>query len=145
MPWLIDGDNLLGTWGRRRGDAERRQLFLELQRFGRRIRKQVLVVFDGPEPGPPAFGAGVRFSGVGRSADDVILELLRGESDPGGWTVVTSDKSLGDQCRWIGAAHERSDRFRARLRSSPEEEKPESEDDVDYWLERFGETDDEES
>jgi hypothetical protein len=34
---------------------------------------------------------------------------------------------------------DRSDRFRGRLAGGGGEEKPEREDDVDYWLDQFGE------
>ena len=42
--------------------------------------------------------------------------MLREQSDRRGWIVVTSDRSLGDQCRHLEARVERSDRFRPRLR-----------------------------
>ena len=138
VPYLVDGDNLLGTWsGRRRSDAGRRKLAFDLHRFARRIGKRLVAVFDGTAPGR-ALQHDVLFAGAGRSADDVILAFLRDEQDRRGWTVVTSDRSLGDQCRYMGARIERSDVFRKRLQSTPEGEKPESETDVDYWLERFG-------
>lgn len=138
MPILVDGDNLLGTWpGRRRSDAERRALAFELGRFAARQRRRVVVVFDGQAPPSSNLGEDVFFAGSGRSADDVILGLLRNEADPRGWTVATSDRSLGDQCRWIGARIERSDRFRRRLGPERGAEKPERETDVAYWLERF--------
>ena len=140
MPFLIDGDNLLGTWpGRKRSDAERRRLAMELGRFGARQRRKVITVFDGSPPPGSSFGAGVHFAGPGRSADELILELLGQQRDRRGWIVVTSDRSLGDQCRYREARVERSDRFRKRLTRESGEEKPEREDDVDYWLRQFGE------
>ena len=60
MPYLVDGDNLLGTWpGRSRSDADKRRLSAELARMARRENRQVgvgytldggqtwTVVFDG--------------------------------------------------------------------------------------------------
>jgi len=139
MRYLVDGDNLLGTWpGRRRDDEARRGLARELDRLARRIGRHVVVVFDGAEPGGMALGPDVSFSGPGRTADDRILAFLRKETDPRGWTVVTSDRSLGDRCRHLGARAERSDRFRKRLSSVAGREKPEREDDVSFWLETFG-------
>jgi predicted RNA-binding protein with PIN domain len=139
MPYLVDGDNLLGTWReRRRSDAERRKLAFELGRFATRLRRRIVVVFDGTSPPGGDPGSEVRYSGPGRSADDVILDFLRQAPDPRGWTVVTSDRSLGDQCRYLGARPERCDRFRKRLRAEPTEEKPERETDVDYWIQQFG-------
>lgn len=141
MPILVDGDNLLGTSRRERTTGERRKLVRELRALARRERKRIVTVFDGPDPGSPAFGADVHFSGPGRTADAVILETLRHERDRRGYLVVTSDKSLGDQCRWLGARVERCHVFRPRLRDAPGAEKPDREEDVDYWLEQFGETD----
>ena len=139
MPFLVDGDNLLGTWpGRQRSDADRRQLAMELSRFATRVRRRVVTIFDGTPPPGSSFGANVRFSGRGRTADDVILELLRGENDRRGWVVATSDRSLGDQCRHLDARVERCDRFRRRLDTPAGDEKPERETDVDYWLREFG-------
>jgi len=139
MPFLIDGDNLLGTWpGRRRSDAERRKLAFEIDRFAARRRRRMVVVFDGASPPGISLGPDVHFAGGGRSADDVILDLIRREEDRRGWIVVTSDRSLGDQCRYMRAKTERCDLFRRRLTSGRGEEKPETEDDVAYWLEQFG-------
>jgi len=139
MPFLVDGDNLLGTWpGRRRSDAERRGLAFELGRFSVRSRRRIVLVFDGTEPPGGQPGIDVHFSGRGRTADDLILDYLRGVADRRGWIVVTSDRSLGDQCRYLDARLERCDRFRKRLLAQPTEEKPEHEPDVEYWLEQFG-------
>ncbi len=96
------------------------------------------MVFDGPAPEGPGFGGETRFSGRGRSADEWILDFLRSEPEPQGWLVVTSDRSLGDRCRHLSARVERSDRFRMRLRPKPGDEKPEPGEDMDYWLEQFG-------
>jgi predicted RNA-binding protein with PIN domain len=142
MPWLIDGDNLLGTWpGRQRSDAERRALALELQRIAAGRGRQVVVVFDGNAPPGARFGAGVLFAGPGRTADDVIVSLLREQEDPAGWVVVTSDRPLGDHCRHVGARIERSDRFRARLQGAQAQEKPERESEIEYWLDVFHDPD----
>lgn len=141
MPFLIDGDNLLGTWpGRRRSDAERRQLAMQLARLGARLGRRIVTVFDGTPPPATSFGQDVHFSGAGINADQLILELLREQEDRRGWTVVTSDRSLGDQCRYLEARVERSDLFRKRLLRGGDEEKPDREEDIDYWLEQFGES-----
>ncbi len=138
MPFLVDGDNLLGSWkGRSRSDAERQRLAGELRRFASRERRSLLLVFDGTEPPGLHLGADVRFAGPGRSADELILALLRDQEDRRGWTVVTSDRSLGDQCRYMRARVERCDRFRSRLADAGSADKPEREFEVDYWLERF--------
>jgi hypothetical protein len=139
LPFLIDGDNLLGTWpGRRRSDAERRHLARELDRFAARERRRVVVFFDGTLPPGAPPGPDVHYAGAGRTADDAMLDFLRGQKDRRGWIVVTSDRSLGDQCRYLRARLERSDRFRHRLALGRPDEKPDREEDVDYWLDQFG-------
>jgi len=140
MPFLVDGDNLLGTWPtRRRSDAERRRLAFQLDRFAARLRRRVLVIFDGSEPPGSHLGPNVRFAGPGSTADELMLAFLREQPDRRGWTVVTSDRSLGDQCRYLQARVERSDLFRRRLVADSPDEKPTREEDVDYWLREFGE------
>jgi len=139
VPFLVDGDNLLGTWpGRQRSDADRRRLAMELGRFAATARRRVVTIFDGTAPPGAAFGANVQFSGRGKTADEVILEILRGEKDRRGWIVATSDRSLGDQCRHLDARVERCDRFRQRLTGPGGAEKPERETDLAYWLQAFG-------
>jgi predicted RNA-binding protein with PIN domain len=140
MPIIVDGDNLLGTWpGRGRSDSERHRLAAQLSRFAARERRRVVAVFDGSGPPGLSFGSDVHFSGAGRTADRLILEFLEREQDRRGWTVVTSDRSLGDRCRHLGARPERCDLFRRRLAREAEPEKPEREEELDYWLEQFGE------
>lgn len=139
MPFLIDGDNLLGTWpGRRRSDADKRELAMQIARLAANEARRFITVFDGSAPPGVSLGAGVRFSGPGRTADELILDILREQEDRRGWLVVTSDRSLGDQCRYLGARVERCDRFRGKLRGGRASEKPEREDDIDFWLEQFG-------
>jgi len=139
MPRVIDGDNLLGTWpGRSRSDADKRALVREVDGLMRREKRRIVVVFDGTPPPGVSYGSDVFFSGQGRKADAVILDLLRRESDPRGWTVVTNDRSLADQSRFVGAKVEPVRAFRERLRRDPAGEKPESTADIDYWLGQFG-------
>jgi hypothetical protein len=136
----VDGDNLLGSWpGRDRSEGERRSLARQVALLARELGRTIVLVFDGP----PLPGADLRphvlFSGPGRRADDLILEILRGERDPRGFTVVTNDRSLGDRCRHAGARVERCDVFRERLGRVTSAEKPERAEDVAEWLKVFGE------
>lgn len=138
MARIVDGDNLLGSWpGRDRSDAEKRNLAGEIGRMAAADRRRVVLVFDGESPTPPPGGAETRFAGRGRTADDLILAFLRAEPERAGWTVVTSDRSLADRCRSLGATVERCDVFRKRIEARPEREKPEH-TDVSFWLEVFG-------
>ena len=116
MSRIIDGDNLLGTWpGRSRTDADKRALAREVDGLRREEKQRMVVVFDGSLPPGASFGKDVRFSGKGRKADALIIELLRQESDTCRWIVVTHDRSLADQCRWLGARIESVRDFRERL------------------------------
>jgi len=140
MPRIVDGDNVLGTWpGRSRSDADKRRLAREVDRLVRREGRRVVVVFDGTAPPGVSLGSDVLFSGPGRSADAVILDRLRRERDVRGWSVVTNDRALADQCRWLGAGVESVSDLKTRLASESVGEKPESTDDVDFWLREFGE------
>jgi hypothetical protein len=139
MPTLVDGDNLLGTWaGRSRSDAERRELARNLIRLSQRERRRIVVVYDGPPPPVPPPSTDVHFSGRGKSADDWILGFLREQREPREWTVVTDDRSLGDQCRYVGARLERCSRFRKRLLRPADGEKPDGPVDLDDWMDYFG-------
>jgi len=138
MPRIVDGDNLLGGWpGRTRSEADKRRLSHELARLSRREGREISLVFDGPEPMGVAFGGLTRFAGQGQTADALILAHLRNQQDPRGWIVVTDDKSLGDQARWVGARVERCETLRARLAGGGEE-KPGGQEDLDYWKDVFG-------
>ncbi len=143
MSYLIDGDNLLGRWpGRARSAGERIRLSHELARFALRIRRRTVVCFDGtPPPGQHA-GRDAHWAGRGVSADDWIVSRIEREQDRRGWTVVSDDRSLSDRCRWLGARTENCRSFRERLTALPEDEKPESETDIDGWLELFSGPDD---
>jgi hypothetical protein len=138
VPFLVDGDNLLGTWpGRERNDRERRAVASEVARALR--GRRAIVVFDGAARDAHGFPGEVRFSGARKTADEVILRFLETESERSAWIVVTSDRSLGDRCRHLGARVERCDRFRPRLRARGPGEKPERVEDLEGWLAEFGE------
>ncbi len=140
MPRLLDGDNLLGSWpGRSRSEGERRLLAREIASLARDLKRRIVLVFDGEPPPGIHPGPDVLFSRRGCRADDLILEILRGQDDPRGWTVVTNDRSLRDRCRDLGARVERCDAFRERLSRVSSPEKPDSTGDVRYWMEVFGE------
>jgi predicted RNA-binding protein with PIN domain len=139
VPRIVDGDNLLGAWpGRSRSDADKRELVRQIDRLARTDRQRIVLLFDGVAPPGVSYGADVHFSGAGRSADAAILERLKRETDPRGWTVVTDDRSLADQARWIGARAEATRVFRARLLRERVSEKPETPGDLDYWMDVFG-------
>ncbi|HEX7151039.1 MAG TPA: NYN domain-containing protein [Thermoanaerobaculia bacterium] len=97
MPWLIDGNNLLGAMRvDRHADEPKRNLMRLLASFARAKRTRVTCVFDGPEPASFARHLGavsIVFSGH-RSADDVIAERA---AQGRGWSVVTNDRQLAQR------------------------------------------------
>ena len=151
MPYLIDGNNLLGSWGGPAvpGDG-RSEVLRRVAAFCRGKGAQAVLVFDGapfrPELGGQELGAvSVRFPAAGRDADSLIREIVDGAARPGELVVVTSDKPLYSYARTRGArvlrAHEWNALARGAkprgTRGAARDEKPERETDVEGWLKRF--------
>lgn len=151
MPYLIDGNNLLGSWGGPAiaGDG-RVEVVRRVAAFCRAKGARATIVFDGvpfrPEIEDQQLGAvAVRFPAPGRDADSLIRELVDAAARPGELIVVSSDKPVYSYARTRGArvlrAHEwnalgREARSRRSARDAPRE-KPERETDVEGWLKRF--------
>jgi predicted RNA-binding protein with PIN domain len=118
MRWLVDGMNVIGSrpdaWWKDR-DAAMARLVEMLERWAYGGEDEVTVVFE-REPRPPIDSAAVEVTHAPRSrpnaADDEIVRRLEADSDPGGVTVVTSDRALADRVRAIGARVEPAAAFR---------------------------------
>jgi predicted RNA-binding protein with PIN domain len=151
VPYLIDGNNLLGSWGGPRGGNDRRMdVVRRVTAFCRARGAKATIVFDGhplrsdlatQDLGPVS----LRVPPPGQDADTVIRELLDRAPRPAEIIVVTSDKALYSYAKTMGASVLRAHEWNATERriapasgSSPEKEKPEREDDVEGWLRRFG-------
>ena len=151
MPYLVDGNNLAHALGLSNdGLADRESCARTVvAAFCGSAGAQATIIFDGPTPkrGPaPLKTPRVRVVfGESRSADDLILRLLSDSKTPRDFTVVTSDKSLGDKARHKGATVERAHEFARRLGRSatkrgPLADKPsqrESPEEIDGWLAVF--------
>jgi predicted RNA-binding protein with PIN domain len=151
MPYLVDGNNLLGSWGGPRGGDDRRgEVVRRVAAFCRARRVRATIVFDGhplradlarQEIGPVT----LRVPPRGQDADSVIRELVERAARPGELIVVTSDKALYSYVKTLGASVLRAHEWNAIERRLPgaasgeRAEKPEREDDVEGWLRRFGE------
>lgn len=133
MPFLIDGNNLLGAMhADRASDEPKRQLVRLLASFARARRTKVSCIFDGPEPASFAKSLGavsVAFSGS-RSADDLIAERARVGR---GWSVVTSDAGLAARVRGRHVEIVPAAAFAAELERAAASSESGSED----WLEYF--------
>jgi predicted RNA-binding protein with PIN domain len=150
MPYLVDGNNLAHALGLENGGfADRASCAKTVAAFCRSHGARAIVVFDGKAPESPQKAAPtdrVRLIfAEGRSADDVILRMVADSKTPKDFTVVTSDKSLGDKARHRGAAVERAHEFSRRLERSPKgakgtAEKPsarETPEEIAAWLAVF--------
>ncbi len=155
MPYLIDGNNLLGSWGGPaiRGDG-RVEVVRRVAEFCRARGAQGILVFDGapfrPELGDQALGrVTVRFPAEGRDADSVIRDVLDRAARPAEIVVVTSDRALYSYARTRGASVLRAHEWNALARgatpaphrrrgaSATQGDKPERETDIEGWLRRF--------
>ena len=153
MPYLIDGNNLLGSWGGAAGAGDGRfEVVRRVAAFCRARGARAVLVFDGapfrPELGGQELGrVSLRFAPQGRDADSVIREIVDAASRPGEILVVTSDKALYSYARTRGAAVLRAHEWNALARGgtprvskrprAADSEKPERETDVLGWLARF--------
>jgi predicted RNA-binding protein with PIN domain len=154
VPYLIDGNNLLGSWGGPAvpGDG-RLEVVRRVAAFCRARGARATIVFDGApfrqDIGSQELGAvAIRFPAVGRDADSVIREIVDGSPRPGDLIVVTSDRPVSSYARTRGAkvlrAHEWNALARGATPRKPKgraahgsSEKPERETDVEGWLKRF--------
>ena len=150
MPYLIDGNNLLGSWGGPRGQDDRRhEVVRRVAAFCRAKGARATLVFDGhplrdemraQDLGPLT----LRVPPQGGDADTVIRELVERAPRPSDLIVVTSDKALYSYVKTAGAtvlrAHEWNamERRLGRPEGSSSGEKPDKENDVEGWLRKFG-------
>jgi predicted RNA-binding protein with PIN domain len=151
VPYLIDGNNLLGSWGGPQGGDDRRhEVVRRVAAFCRGRNARATVVFDGhalrsdlaaQDLGPVS----VRVPEAGRDADSLIRELVERAPRPGELIVVTSDKALYSYVKTLGASVLRAHEWNAverqidsRRPATSGSEKPDREDDVEGWLKKFG-------
>lgn len=110
MPYLIDGNNLLGSWGGPRGEDDRRaEVVRRLAAFCRARNVRATVVFDGhplrPDMAVQDLGPlTLRVPPPGGDADTVIRELVERAARPAELVVVTSDKALFSYVKTLGAS-----------------------------------------
>ena len=153
MPYLIDGNNLLGSWGGPAvlGDG-RIEVLRRVAAFCRSKGARAILVFDGapfrPDLDAQQLGpVSLRFPSPGRDADSLIREIVDGYAKPGELVVVTSDRPVYSYARTRGARVLRAHEWNALARpagpgASPARadatrEKPDRETDVEGWLKRF--------
>lgn len=104
MPYLLDGNNLIGRARgvSRPGEEDRSALVREVLGRLRRTEARVVLFFDGAGDAVSLGNLAVRAS-LGRSADDAILREVSRTSRPGEYIVVTADRDLARRARDAGA------------------------------------------
>ncbi len=142
MPYLLDGNNLIGSvLGRSRPTEEDRQALLaEIADRLRRSRATARLYFDGPAGSrPTSLGSlSVRPASAG-GADEAIVRDVESAADPGSMIVVTADRELQRRVRAAGGKtcapsefFERFGRRRPEGSSAPDERV-----DVEEWTRFF--------
>ena len=110
--------NVIGTrpdgwWKNRQGARVR--LVEQLERWASPEGHQVTVVFEGPTSAP-IHSSSIRIHHAPRaaanSADDEIVRMVRDDDRPSQINVVTSDATLADRVRGLGACVCPAARFR---------------------------------
>jgi hypothetical protein len=146
MPYLLDGNNLIGRVRRtgRPADDDRRALVAELSDRLRASRARAVLFFDGPATGGAASlgPLSIRQSGPA-GADDAILQAVESASAPVESIVVTADRGLAARVRDAGGRVMAPDEFFARFGRGGAGRKGEREGnagrvDVEEWLRWLG-------
>ncbi|HEX2129480.1 MAG TPA: NYN domain-containing protein [Solirubrobacterales bacterium] len=121
MRLLVDGMNVIGTradgWWRDR-DAAMARLVDRLERWSAESGDDVTVVFE-RKPRPPLRSPLVEIAHAPKpgpnAADDEIVRRVKADDDPRTIRVVTSDHTLENLVRGLGATVEPSGPFRDRI------------------------------
>jgi len=126
MAYIIDGHNLIGVLpdiSLSQPDDEAR-LIDRLLSYRAAVGSDLVVFFDGSRygatgshRGAPHSNSGieVRYAAAGQTADDAIVEFLRGCKQPGQFAVVTNDHGLINRVRAMGASVLLASQFSAQL------------------------------
>ena len=118
---MVDAMNLIGSrpdrwWND--PDRAMRQMASSLDSYAAESGDEVTIVFDKDPGGLPTLehSAAVIARRKGRNAADYEIEqIVAGDDDPEGITVVTSDRRLVEKVRSLGARVVGSGTFRKRL------------------------------
>lgn len=141
MPYLIDGNNLIGLARKtsRAPDEDRAALVRELADRLRRTRARATLFFDGPAERPSSLGP-LSVRSCGGSADEAILREVAGAANPREIVVVTGDRELARRARESGARAMAPAAFWRSFGSAPTAEaKMDTPVDVEDWMRYFSE------
>ena len=146
MPYLLDGNNLIGRVRRtaRPGEEDRGALVAELSERLRATRAHAVLFFDGPA-GSRASSLGpltIREAAAGGGgADQAILDEVGRARAPGECIVVTADRGLAARVREAGGKVCSPEDFFSRFGRGPQRATREAPSrdrvDVEDWLRWF--------
>jgi predicted RNA-binding protein with PIN domain len=127
--WIVDAMNVIGSrpdgWWRNRRRAMDR-LVEQLERWSAAEGHDVTVVFERPTAHHSSvITIASAPEAAANSADDEILRQVRADAQPTEITVVTSDVTLADRVRQLGALVYPAKKFRDEIdrgRAGPEVE-----------------------
>ncbi len=141
MPYLIDGNNLIGSLPdlELKDPVSRHELVKRLLAFQQIHKTRILLVFDGPPDSSipqiidssPLFQ--VFFPERGKSADAIIKKLIAKETDTRQFFVVSSDRELRTFARKNSAKELNSREFQRELKQALKRFKKQRELDKDVF------------
>ena len=148
MPYLVDGNNLCGAARDKRLKIpmDEQEMIRRLSSFAEGRAAPLTVVFDG-SPGrgrqPGRIGRlTIDYSGRGRPADDVLVDIVHDSSNPKNMILVSSDQRLRNRVRALGCRVMGCREFAGILNRTPrgadagDNEKP-STVDIEEWERYF--------
>jgi len=144
MPYLLDGNNLIGLIRRtsKPTDEDRQALVAELSDRLRKSRARAVLFFDGAGGGRGAtLGSLSVREASGSSADDAIVGTVESSRTPAECIVVTGDRGLASRVRAAGGKVSSPADFFARFgqNAGAGEARPETgRVDVEDWMRWFG-------
>jgi len=135
MPYLIDGNNLIGHMPdlHLKNRIDRSRLLTRLLAFQQVKNTRVVLVFDGPPDdnfAPEKFQGrafSVRFPDIGENADSVIQDIISRETDLRQFFVVSSDREIRRYAHASGAKTLKCEEFLRELKAARREHRESSE------------------
>lgn len=150
MPYLIDGNNLIGRSSdlNLKSPFSREILIRELLAFQKKKKAKIVIVFDGiPDEhlNRHFLSLGslkIIFAGQKSDADTRILQIIHKSLDPASIILVSSDKKLTDRARHLKAKIMKCHQFRKKLRAldinhMDKMEPKLSKDEIAEWMDYF--------
>ncbi len=161
--YIIDAFNLFYRWERTASTFRDTQdigktVKTSISKFSEFIssnKKHCTLIVDGGIKAGKSLQSGIKieYSGGGRTADDVILEIVKKSTSPNRLTIVTTDHALGGNVKSLGAKVSSVEHFLTDVRAKNQNKKSDAseplrkfikptEKEVEEWIELFGDCSD---